>query len=295
MSGRPASLEQIQRWMQSVITHPGGVEEGLDAPATRAHLDIPARDLASVIAPSARLDSTQRLEIYVDAYHERLLECLREEFTATRAALGGELFEAVAFGYLQHYPSHSYTLGKLGASFPRYLAESRLHERAAPAGTPARWADFVIELAAFERSQRDVFDGPGSEGLVRLDLAALAKVPGDRLGQLRFVAAPCLRLHRFDHPVHVYWTALKNGEQPVAPQPSASCLAINRREYQIERHALEPSEFSLLERLAAGDTLNDALRTAAELPGARLASLERDLGQWFARWAAARFLTGWQV
>ena len=28
MNAKPANLEQIQRWMQSVIMHPGGVAEG---------------------------------------------------------------------------------------------------------------------------------------------------------------------------------------------------------------------------------------------------------------------------
>ena len=52
---------------------------------------------------------------------------LREEFTATRYAVGDELFDALAFGYLQHYPSRSYTLNTLGEQFPKFLAESRLH------------------------------------------------------------------------------------------------------------------------------------------------------------------------
>ena len=60
-----------------------------------------------MIGRSRALASDARLEIYVDAYYERLMECLREEFAATRHAVGDELFDALAFGYLQHYPSRA--------------------------------------------------------------------------------------------------------------------------------------------------------------------------------------------
>ena len=78
--------------MQSVIMHPGGVAEGIESAEARRHLDVPAGELESVVGRSRALASEARLEIYVDAYFERLLECLREEFAATRHAVGDELF-----------------------------------------------------------------------------------------------------------------------------------------------------------------------------------------------------------
>lgn len=291
-SAKLASLDQIQRWMQSVITHPGGVAEGLNAPEARAHLDVAAEDLESVIARSAALGSAERLEIYVDAYFERLLECLHEEFTATREAVGDELFHALAFGYLQHYPSRSYTLNSLGANLAKYLAESRLHERAAPLGSGPTWPDFVIELATFERALRDVFDGPGSEGTAGLNVAELAAIPAESWGELRFVAARCLRLARFEHPVHTYWAALKSGEQGADPPPKATYLAISRRDYVVERHELSPTQFALVERLIGGHSLGQAIAGAAELPGIDWLALEQELPHWFAQWTAAGFFAG---
>ena len=212
MSARQANLAQIQRWMQSVIRHPGGVSEALDSPQSREHLDVGPAELESVVRRSQAMTSAERLEIYVNAYHERLLECLREEFPATRHALGPELFEALAFGYLQKHPSQSYTLGQLGTQFPSYLAESRLHAQAAPADAPPTWPGFVIELATLERSLRDVFDGPGTEKCVPLDPRQLAELAAG--GDVRLVAAPCLRLQQFDHPVDAYWAVAKDGGEP---------------------------------------------------------------------------------
>ena len=41
-----------------------------------------------------------------------------EEFPVLKHALGEEVFDAFAVGYLQQYPSRSYTLFQLAANFP---------------------------------------------------------------------------------------------------------------------------------------------------------------------------------
>jgi hypothetical protein len=150
----------------------------------------------------------------------------------------------------------------------------------------------VIELATFERAQRDVFDSPGSEGTAGLDARDLAAAPPDGWDQLRFTPVACLGLHRFEHAVHAYWAALKDGEQPTAPLPRATYLAICRQQYLVQRHELAPAEFTLLKRLIAGEPLNAAIARAAELPGIDWKSWEPLLGRWFARWMEAGFFTG---
>ncbi len=282
-------LEQVQRWMQSVLMHRGGVAEGVDAAESRRHVDISLKQLPSIIRPSESLSSADRLEIYVNAYHARLLECLDEEFVVTRWTLGDELFGAVAFGYLQSYPSQSYTLNQLGARFPRYLAETRLHAAGAPANMEPTWPEFVIELATLERSLYEVYDGPGTEQSGPLDASRLADLPADAWGDLRLIAAPCLRLHRFAHSVSAYWGAQKNGEEPRVGGPEPSWVAINRREFVVERHELSPVQFALIEALADGKALSQAIAAAAALPEAEIANVESQLGPWFAGWMAVGF------
>jgi hypothetical protein len=289
MIGKTANLAQIQRWMQSVITHPGGVDEGLGAPETRRHLDVPAAELESVIRPSQALASAARLEIYVNAYYERLLECLREEFTATRYAVGDELFDALAFGYLQHYPSRSYTLSRLGENFPAYLADTRLHAQAVPHGSEPSWPDFVIELAGFERLQREVFDSPGTEDRPLFDARQLTRISAADWPTLRLVAAPCLRLRTLAHPIHAYWNALKGGGRPSPPVARETFLAINRRDYAIERHELTGGQFALLASLCQGDALAEAIAAAVRATGGDGGTLERELREWFAQWTRLGF------
>lgn len=295
MNAKSASLDQIERWMQSVLMHAGDVAEAIASPEATQHIAISSvEDLRNVVLPSKALDSSSRLEIYIDAYFERLLECLGQEFQATRGALGDENFNAVAFGFLRQKPSHSYTLNDLGAAFPNYLAETRLHERAAPADATPTWGEFVVELAAFERLLRDVFDGPGSEGGEALDSSHLAAIPADARGRLRLLGAPCLRLVQFTHPVHLFWQSWKDAGAATAPTPSRTYLAINRRAYAVGRHELSHPQFVLLERLLKGQSLSEAIAATASQAGALEPRLEDCLQAWFASWVAERFFVGFE-
>ena len=118
-------LGQIQRWMQAAIMHPVGVEEGIASAEARRHIDIGPDEAETVVTRSRALTAMDRLAIYGYAYYARLLECMREEFPVLKHALGEEVFDAFAVGYLQQYPSRSYTLFQLAANFPQYLAETR--------------------------------------------------------------------------------------------------------------------------------------------------------------------------
>jgi hypothetical protein len=295
MQPKDAQLAQIQRWMQSVITHPGGVAEGLTSDAAREHLDVPADELESVIVPSRALDSASRLEIYVDAYHERLMECLRVEFEATRVAVGEDVFNALAFGYLQHYPSQSYTLNRLGERFARFLAESQLHAQAAPPEAGPTWPQFVVELAQLERLTRDVFDAVGVEGQPPFDAGRLAELSADEWNRVRLVTPACLRLARYDHPVHTFALAVREGETPVAPAPKATRLALNRRDYRVERFPQSAAQFELLSAVVAGSTLGESLRRLTEQSALVPDDLPLNLRRWFADWIRAGFFCDLEV
>lgn len=292
MNVKRAHLEQIESWMQSLLMHPGGVAEAVASPEARQHIDIQPSELESVICPSRALSAAERLEIYIDAYYERLLECLSEEFVATRHALGDELFHAVAFGYLQNFPSRSYTLNELGASFPKYLAESGLHERAIPPQACATWGEFIVELATFERLQRDVFDGPGSENCDRLNFTELSTISAENWGKLRLKPAACLRLARFEHPVHEYWFAVRNEREPDIVHARPTLLTINRRDYVVERHELSPPQFLLLEQLAHGQSLAQAISVVVASAAVGAIELECTIRDWFSGWTHRQFFVG---
>ena len=181
------TLGALQLWMQQAVTHPAGVN--------------PA-NVGERIRPSGALTAIERLSIYNQSYHARLLDCFRSFYPALLHALGGDLFDQFALAYLKASPPVSFTLAQLTDSFPQWLKETR------PADGEGLWPDFVIELASLELAFRQVYDGPGPEG-------------------------PALRRFACRYPVHLYQAAVRRGEKPEAPPPSETFLALSRRNYRV--------------------------------------------------------------
>ncbi|HZZ28665.1 MAG TPA: DNA-binding domain-containing protein [Pirellulales bacterium] len=275
------SLQNVQRWMQSVITHPLGVEAGLAAPA----------QVEQIVEPSLRQSSVERLAIYANAYHARLIECLQAEFPVFNRTVGDEAFAEFAVAYLQRHPSHSYTLNQLGADFVQFLNDSR----PAPAGgvkqTNSDWIDFLIDLAQLERTISEVFDGPGLEATLPISHADLLAIDAQRWPQARLSIAPCVRLLSLRFPLHDYYTAMKateNANHAVEiPQPQNSWLALTRRDYVVRRYELSRPQFVLLDALRCGQTVGDAVSAASAVYSGEIEQLAADMHEWFHAWTAA--------
>lgn len=278
-------LEQLQRWMQTVIMHPDGVRAGLESEAARQELDIAANEIEQVITRSQALTSVERLEVYGNAYYARLIECMAAEFPATEHLVGEDAFSGFVFGYLQELPSTSYTLGELGVGFADYLATSR----------PARdsdqpdWADFLVDLATLERAYSDVFDGPGEEQRPLLTAEQLQAISPDKWDSLRLETADSLRLLRFRFPVQEYAAAVRKQESATIPEAKQTFLAISRRDYIVRRRVLEPLPFELLSRLQSGSLLGIAIVDSLEAHGSPPDNLSALLEEWFRTWTAAGY------
>src|SRR5258708_35048304 len=125
MSETRHALDELQRWMQAVVTDPRGVASGINSDQAQQQIALVPEQAERIVMRSRTLSALERLKIYNQAYFARLLECLRHEYSVLATALGEELFDAFAVGYLELYPSTSYTLEFLGADFPEYLAATR--------------------------------------------------------------------------------------------------------------------------------------------------------------------------
>ena len=281
---RPA-FDVLQRWMQTVITHPGGISAGVECDAARQLIPAASNDLEQVVSRSQSLSALERLEIYNRAYLARLLECLKEEYSVLAAALGDELFGQFAIGYLQEHPSRSYTLAQLGARFPEYLAATR------PAGTKVGgdWADFLIDLARLERAVNEVFDGPGVEGAPLLDVKRLGATALEQWPGTRLMCAPCLRLLRLMFPVNDYFTAVRRGEHPAIPDPAETYIAVTRRDWRVLRFELDRIQYELLQSLQAGEPIGAAIERAAAASPLGDDALASRFQSWFREWTAAGF------
>lgn len=295
------ALATLQRWFQAVVCHPDGVAAGLRSEPAVSSFDVQPETLAAWILPSRKLSSQQRLAIYANAYFTRLLECIRAVFPMLAVAAGDDAFTELALGYLLAYPSRSYTLNRLGGSFPRYLAESRPARDEALGSTPD-WADLLIDLAELEWAINEVFDGPGSEQTALLDPHDLTKL-GPRSDLVRVVTCPSLRLMVSRFPLHGYYTRLKaaelaaNDSAPTdgvsPPAPGVSHLALLRRNFVVWRYPLTAAQHALLAELQNGVELGPALVAATALLPAALdqETLQTVLAAWFRGWTVAGFFT----
>lgn len=289
----PHDLEHIQCWMQTAIMNPGGVWDGVDSAEARRHIDVDPQDIERVLTRSGRLTAIERLAVYGSAYFARLLDCLREEFPVLKHALGDEVFDAFAAGYLQQYPSRSYTLFELGKDFPRFLRDTRPALDADDGTTD--WADFLIDLATLERTFNEVFDGPGAEDQSRLEPGHLVDIPADLLSEARLIPVCCFRLISLRYPVHSYFTAVRRSQDPFPPDPKDTYLAVTRRQYVVRHYELSRASFELLHALGAGEPLGRSIRRAVDAAGSNTDRLESDLRTWFHDWAAEGFFSRLEI
>jgi hypothetical protein len=284
----PFDLARVERWMQAVIMHPGGVHAGLTSALAQGEIQLSGSDeLPHVINPSRAMSSAARLEIYAHAYSARLLECLREEFPVLCRTMGPELFDEFAFGYLQAYPSRSYTLARLGAEFPRFLAESLSTEST----TAQAWLKFFVELARLERTFSEVFDGPGVEELSVLSEDQLRALAPESWAEARLRPAPCLRLLEFEFPVNEFYSAARaEQDAPPFPEPRPTRVAISRRDYVVRRQEVPAEAWPLLQALVQGSRIGEALALALTGHSADAAdSLVSQVQRWFFSWARDAF------
>ncbi len=281
----PVELARIQQWMQSVIMHPDGVEAGIESPGTRIFIDVAPDEVEGLICRSAAQSSIERLHVYANAYYARLLEVLESEFPALVHALGEELFQEFAFGYLQQSPSQSYTLSDLSAKFPEYLARTRPPNES----DEPDWADFLIDLATLEGTYGEVFDGPGVEAQQLLQAGDLDEIPIARWPSVRLAPVPCLKLMTLKFAVHDYATAVRRQENPSLSEPSPTWLIVTRRDYVVRRVAVDETEFAALAALVSGGTIADSLEAAQNLWFGDFDQLARDVQRWFRDWSAAGY------
>jgi hypothetical protein len=287
MSEARHTLDELQRWLQAVVTHPGGVAAGIEGAAARDQIAVVPQQVERVVTRSHALSALKRLEIYNRAYFARLLECLREEYSVLAAALGESLFDAFAVAYLQSHPSHSYTLSRLGESFPDYLAQTRPRDAADRAS--AAWPEFMIDLARLERAVNEVFDGPGAEGKPLLDGGRLQTISAEQWSAAKLVCVPCLRLLVLRYPLNDYFTAIRRGGRPPVPDPQVSHMAVTRRDYRVVRYVLDAAQHELLHGLIEGAPVGKAIERAAAVSPLGDEDLAVELRGLFEFWTAEGF------
>ncbi len=118
----PSEILTIQQWFASIITRPIDNESRMMpiSPSGRPMTE----EAEEFIAPSSKLSSDQRIQIYNQQYWWRLLTILQHNFPTLARLFGYSDFNrSFGFPFLSSHPSRDWSIGKLGEGLPQWIAE----------------------------------------------------------------------------------------------------------------------------------------------------------------------------
>ena len=260
-------LTRTQKWMQAVITHPGSDRQAVAS--AKARKIVPPSRFPGLIRPSRTLDSFERIGIYRGMYLARLQEALEADFPGLLHFLGRKRFSELVGGYVDRYPSQSYTLNRLGDHLPRYIRNSSGLAR----------KDFLYELARFELLMSRLFDAEESPVLTPETIAA---VPPESWETARLKPIAALSVQALRYPVGAYLEAVRQDEPRPSTRRKNHWAVVYRRQYALRWLDLSRPAYRLLHALVSGVPLGEAL--SGVLSRGRQPVGEVQLFSWFRGW-----------
>ena len=228
-----------------------------------------ARWLAGDPAQAAR-----RLAIYRANVAASIERALAAAYPVIRQVVGDEFFDALARAHLAAQPSTSGDLHDYGAGFADFVAAFP-HTQSLP---------YLPDLARLEWAVHRAY---GAADAAPFDTAALAAIPAERQGTLRFVLAEGTAVIESAHPVLRVWQIHQpgfDGEFGVDWAISQRAL-VAREGLRVDASELTPGEAAFLRAVLAGEAFAEAAGAAFE------ADADVDLGALLGRVIAAGLIT----
>ena len=153
------------------------------------------------IAEQGNIDRASRLNIYQNAYHVRLRECIETDHPILGLYLGDDLFEQMVSSYIRQHPSQYRSLRQFADRLPDYLTKNE----------PFRSHPIIAEIAAFERRLMDAFDAADCSTATLTDLQSL---PAEQWPEMKLAFHPSLQLFESQWNSVECWKALKHEQTP---------------------------------------------------------------------------------
>ncbi len=275
-SNRQIPLETVQRWMQSVIEHPGTNEESWHS--GQAQEALPYDEALSEVLPSKTLSPMERIAIYRRMFFLRMTESMAIDYPGVKQRLGEEAFDRlIADDYIRKYPSTSHTLNHLGRHFPKFILESKLKEK-----------EFLYDLARLELSITTMMDMDESPLLTQKEIEAVAPEQWET-AQLIPIAA--LELLQFRYDVCSYLDAVVDETEPAEPKAGTSYAAVYRNNFRMYWSELSEQQFTLLSSLASGTPFGKAIESLTDQFSGPGEDIQKKLFLWFGEWVQNGFFS----
>jgi hypothetical protein len=236
-------------------------------------------DAARMLTAGPLLNPSERLQIYRDGYRGRLVECLADDFGAVRSWLGEAAFEACAHDYIDERPSRSPSLNGFGRSMPAFLEERRGATNL-----------FAADLARLEWAIVEAIHAAPSPPLT---LDRFEHMTPEQWATARLVPAASVRVLRFAYAANAYYQAFRGDDGPrpgssSPPDPHPSATLVHRKGWVVWRTDLTPGMARLLESIAGGAPLGEALATSISDEDE---GTQTDVTRWFRDWVGGGVFT----
>jgi hypothetical protein len=259
-------LEEIQREFFAALQMPlrGTSRRSTELPpCSEGHSQEFLAKAEELMKPGDNLSSAERLELYHRQYWFRVLDSVADDFPVLRRMAGEETFWTLLEGYLQAFPSESYTLRHLGRAVAKFVAGWEGID-----ATRRRWFSAVAEL---EYAAMETFEAAGREPL-----------PPERIASEVLELQPHVRLVKVSVPADLCFT----WETFEPSQEETTCVAVWRGAKGAHMQRLDAVEYVLLERLREGKSLEELFADPVE-PEPTAAEVQ----QWFAEWQSRGWIT----
>ena len=239
------SLIELQTRFASAL-RASGRQPDADAPALAACI------VDDGLAPAARV------QVYRNNVRAMFAGALERTYPVLRHRVGEGFFAKLAVEYRCDHPSRSGDLHWVGRRFPEWIG-TRM------AGTDYAW---LADLARLEWACEEVLV---SEWLQPAPADSLARLPPGQLAGVRLALQPGLRTVSSNFPVWSVWQANQPGSsgETIDHSLGPEHVVVVADPTGLVLHSLPTDGYRLVEQLAAGRTLEDALDASA-LPIERL-------------------------
>lgn len=212
-----------------------------------AALRDPSQAIPVGLVARPGIDPAHRFAIYRNNMAAGLGRLLVDRFPVLHRLVGADFFTAMADAFIRQHPPAGPVLLEYGANLPEFVAQF----------PPARHLAYLADVARLEWLRHRALLAADARPI---DRAALAALSPDAMARLRFSLHPSLAILRSPYPIVSIWRAnIDPANAAIVPAglPGENALLI-RPALVTEIHAVPASRADFVERLLAGDLLEDA-------------------------------------
>lgn len=210
-----------------------------------------------------------QLGVYIDSYRARLQDVVAEDYPVLKHAMGEEAFESLIDNFVEQARPTHFNIGRFALKLGEFLA-------AQPIATT-----LLHELCRLETALSQLAD---AEETITLSPADMQHLTPEMFMRQRLYLRRAAELHAFDYPINDYFQQVMDETSPALPAAQPSYLAVFRHDDVVWRMALEEWEYALLQLLAAGQTIGNALEQLRVRSGMNEDTLAEHLTEWFGKW-----------